>query len=350
MRRAASWLLTLCFVCPCLADERIIDFSKFPAGQAPPGFRSVLSGRGKPGDWQVIADPAGSPSAAGSTNPVPAGTQVLAQLSQDATDERFPMLILEGETFGDFKFTTRFKLVDGLFEQMAGIAFRIQDTNNYYYIRASALGNTFRFIKLVDGQRLTTLGPSVEIAKGVWHDLQIECKGNQISCLLNGKALIPTLTDNTFMAGKIGFWTMSDSVSYFGETRITFTRHESLAQALVNSAMKQYPRLLGIRMYALRGEGSTPKVVASNHQDEIGMEGGGIERDVIERDVMYYGKDKGVALVTMPLHDRNGEVAAALRLVMQSFLGQTEQNAIARAKPVVQHIESRIRTLKDLLE
>lgn len=350
MLRVASWFLTLCFVCPCLADERIIDFSKFPAGQAPAGFRSVLSGRGELGDWKVIQEPSGALGSGESTNAAPAQAQVLAQLSQDGTDERFPMLILEGETFGDFTLTTRFKLVDGLFEQMAGIAFRIQDTNNYYYFRASALGNTFRFIKLVNGQRLTTLGPSIEIKRGVWHDLQIECKGNRITCLLNGEPVIPPLTDNTFLAGKIGFWTMSDSVSYFGQTRITFTPHEPLAQALVRSAMKKYPRLIGLRIYCLRGDAKTPTVVASNHPDEIGMEGGGVERDVIERDVIYYGKEKKVALVTMPLHDRNGDVAAALRLVMQSFPGQTEQNAVARAKPVVNEIEARIRNVKDLLE
>src|SRR4029078_4990880 len=133
----------------------------------------------------------------------------------------------------DFVLTTRFKTVDGLFEQMAGIAFRIQDTNNYYYVRASSLGNTFRFIKLVNGQRLTTLGPSVEVTKGVWHDLKIECKGNRINCLFDGKELIPALTDNTFVSGKIGFWTKSDAVSYFGETRINYIRHEILAEILV---------------------------------------------------------------------------------------------------------------------
>lgn len=350
MLRVISWLSILSCACHCLADERLIDFSKFPQGGTPPGFTSVLSGRGKLGDWKVITDPAGSASTQGATNLAPGASQVLAQLSQDGTDERFPMLILEDETFGDFTLTTRFKIVDGLFEQMAGVAFRIQDTNNYYYVRASALGNTFRFIKLVDGQRLTTLGPSVQIPRNVWHELTIECKGNRISSRLNGEELIPPLTDNTFVKGKIGFWTMSDSVSHFGETRITYTPHESLAQILVRDAMKQYPRLLGLRIYSLRGDEKAPTVVASNYADELGQTGGHVERDVIERDVSYYGKQKKTALVTMPLHDRNGEVAGAIRIVMQSFIGQTEQNALARARPVVLEMEKRIRTATDLLQ
>ena len=92
----------------------------------------------------------------------------------------------------------------------------------------------------LNGQRLATVGPTVEITKDVWHDLKIDCKGNRITCLLDGKDLIPPLTDNTFVAGKIGFWTKSDSVSCFGETKITFTPHETLAES-----HGLYARLLG---------------------------------------------------------------------------------------------------------
>jgi hypothetical protein len=61
----------------------------------------------------------------------------------------------------------------------------------------------------------------VPIPSGTWQQLTIECKGNQIRCLLNGQELI-SLSDkaNAFTSGKIGFWTKSDSVSYFGDTSI----------------------------------------------------------------------------------------------------------------------------------
>jgi hypothetical protein len=346
MLRVTCWLLVLSSVCQGLAGEKVIDFGKFALDQSPPGFSSVLSGGGKPGEWRVILDrSAAAPDAGADSSALP----VLAQLSQDGTDERFPILIFDEENFGDFTLATRFKIVDGLFEQMAGVAFRIQDTNNYYYVRASVLGNSFRFIKVVNGQRLTTVGPSLQIERGVWHELSIECKGNRISCLLNGKPVIPPLTDNTFTSGKIGFWTKSDSVSYFGLTRIDYTHYEILAQALVRETLTRYPRLRGVRIYALDGD-ETPKIVASNYPDELGQPGGKVERDVITRDVSYYGKDKGIALVTLPLHDRNGDVAAAVRIVMQSFPGQTEQNALARAQPVVKAMQSRVRNAKDLLQ
>jgi hypothetical protein len=354
MSRAILWSLILSAVAGCCsirAAEKLIDFSKYPVDKTPSGFGSQLSGGGKLGDWKIILDNTAPVSAVTGTNSTPpAGKNVLAQLSQDGTDERFPMLVFDEESYGDFTITTHFKLVDGLFEQMAGLAFRIQDTNNYYYVRASALGSTFRFIKLVNGQRLTTIGPSAEITKGVWHELTIDCKGNRISCLFDGKELIPPLTDNTFTAGKFAFWTKSDAVVYFGETKIVYTPHETLAQILVREAITRYPRLAGLKIYSRPQEENPPKVIASTHEDEIGAFGGQVERDVIAKDAIYFGKDKRVALVTMPLHDRNGEVAGAVRVVLESFPGQTEQNAVARAQPVVKAMEQRIRSARDLIQ
>lgn len=350
MRRLSLWFAVTLMAWRAAAGERVIDFSKFPVDQTPPGFKSILSGSGTPGDWRIVPDSDPQRSENGPSSEGSVTTNVLAQLSTDKTDERFPILLYDAESYADFSLTTRFKIVSGDAEQMAGIAFRVQDTNNYYYVRASAGGNTFRFIKLVNGQRLTTIGPSVAIERGVWHQLQLECKGNRISCLLDGKEIIPPLNDNTFTTGKIGFWTKSDSVSYFGETRISFTPHEILAQVLVREALRKYPRLVGLRLYAHQGDLNVPKVVASSHEDELGMAGGTVEQDVISRDVMYYGKQQKVAVVTLPVHDRNGEVAGAVRVVLQSFPGQTEQNALVRAQPVVKEMESRIRTAKDLLQ
>src|SRR5207247_226680 len=103
---------------------------------------------------------------------------VLAQVNQDPTDERFPLLVFDGETFSDFTLTTRFKLVRGDVEQMAGLAFRVQDEKNFYVIRASGLGNNVRFYKVVGGVRSAPIGPEQPVAKGVWHELKVQCKAN----------------------------------------------------------------------------------------------------------------------------------------------------------------------------
>src|SRR5713101_108358 len=161
------WLLLL----PVLAAaaERRLSFSELHENQAPSGFRSTVTASGMPGEWKIILDdvpPLLAPLS--SKAPTVAKRAVLAQLAQDPTDEHFPLLIFEEETFGDFTLTTRFKTVRGVMEQMAGIAFRIQNETNYYVVRASSLGNTFRFYKIVNGQRGTIFGRDLAIPSGVW--------------------------------------------------------------------------------------------------------------------------------------------------------------------------------------
>jgi hypothetical protein len=350
-RNVFLWVLAL-LGWPVAAVEHKFDFAAVRENQTPPGFRSTLTGQGKPGDWRVIMDEAPplmqtlSPAA-----PAVAKQAVLAQLAQDPTDEHFPMLVYEEETIDDFTLTTRFKMVKGVEERMAGIAFRIQNATNYYVVRASSLGNNLRFYKVVNGQRGPLVGPEVPIPSGVWHDLTVECKGNAIRCLLNGIELI-TATDkiNPFTSGKIGFWTKSDSVSYFADARLVYKRHEPPAQALVREVFKKYPRLLGLQVYVLGDDPKVPRLVASKNTNEVNRVGGKVEQDVIQQGTPYYGKEKDCVSVVLPLRDRNGDPVAAVRVIMKTFAGQTEQNAFARAVPIVQDMQSRFSSLQDLVQ
>src|SRR4051794_25553989 len=152
LRTFAYLLIGLSCILRGSGAERFITLSEKNLNETPPGFRSAVSGVGKPGEWKVILDevspliPTFSPNAAVPKRPV------IAQLARDPAGEHYPLLIFEDESFGDFNLATRFKTVDGTVEQMAGIAFRLQDENNYYYVRASSLGNTFRFFKVVNGE------------------------------------------------------------------------------------------------------------------------------------------------------------------------------------------------------
>jgi Domain of Unknown Function (DUF1080) len=348
-----QFLLVLALLAlPVTVAERKFDFSEVGENQPPPGFRSTVTGQGKAGDWRVIMDEV-PPLLQSLTARAPVVTKkaVLAQLAQDPTDEHFPLLIYEGETMGDFTLTTRFKTVKGVAEQMAGIAFRIQNETNYYVVRASSLGNTFRFYKVLNGERGPVVGPEVRIPAGVWHELVVECKGNQIRCRLNGNELI-TATDqvNPFTSGKIGFWTKSDSVSYFADTRIVFTSHEALAQSMVRQVVKKYPRLLGLQVYVLGNDPQAPRLLASKNTNEVARVGGKVEQDVIGQGTTYYGEEKESVSVVMPLRDRNGYPVAAVRVIMKTFAGQTEQNAVARALPVVREMQRRVGSLQDLVQ
>jgi hypothetical protein len=237
----------------------------------------VRTGSGPPGDWQVVLDdvPTLFPAVSAKSTSSPK-RRVLAQLSTDPTANRFPLLVYQDEALEDFTLTTSFKLVGGKTEQMAGVAFRIQDENNYYYIRASALGTNLTFFKVVRGELRSPVSSRVEIPVGRWHELKIECGGNQFRAALNGKELL-LVTDtggtNAYAKGRIGFWTKSDSVSYFADARLSFSTKEPFAQVLVRDSLRLYPRLVGLRIYTQPAEGATPVVIASGNSDELGQAG-----------------------------------------------------------------------------
>jgi hypothetical protein len=180
--------------------------------------------------------------------------------------------------------------------------------------------------------------------------MTIECKGTSIRVLLNGKEAIPALDDKTYSGGKIGFWTKSDSVSYFTDTVIQYKPKEILAQLLIKDALRKYPRLVGLKIFASPGEQDDLKVVASLDPEEVGQAAPPEAKQVLEQQGYFYGRGNETVAITLPLRDNNGEKVAAVRVIMKSFLGQTEKNAVARAMPVVHGMENRIQTLKDLVQ
>jgi len=342
--------LGLVFALAARGAERAFDFAESALDKPPAGFRSALAGKGKPGDWKIVMDEVPALLAPLSEKaPAAAKRPVLAQVNQDPTDERFPLLVFDGETFSDFTVTTRFKLTGGGLEQMAGIAFRVQDEKNFYVIRASGFGNNVRFYKMVNGERGIPIGPETPVARKVWHELKIQCKGNQIEAWFNGKQIIPPLTDNSFTVGKIAFWTKSDSLSYFTDTKVVYTPRIPLAQTVVKELLKKNSRLLDMKIYTVGADGE-PRVAGSKDEKEAGASGGKIEKDCLATGRVYYGKDQEAVSVVMPVRDRNGEAVAAVRLRMTSFTGQTEQNALARARPIVKDIQARVQSLEDLVQ
>jgi hypothetical protein len=335
---------------PIFGAEIKIDFGDFATGQTPTNFHSALAGSGQPGEWKVIEDEVPSLlTPLTDKAPVTTHRSVLAQLSQDPDDNRFPMLIYDGETFKDFKLTTRFKIVSGVAEQMAGIVFRFQNASNFYVVRASALGHNLRFYKMVNGQFADPFTLGTNIAVGVWHTLTVQCEGIQINCRLDDSLAMPLQVPNTFATGEIGFWTMADAVSYFGDTTIDYKPRVPAAQALVNSIMKEQTRILGLRIYTLDDQGR-PRIIASKDEKEIGQPGTGAEKNAIKDGTVSFGKSPGVVAVTLALRDRNGDPMAAVRVRLKSFPGETQDTAVTRATQIIKKMQAQVTTSEDLMQ
>lgn len=186
------------------------NFDSDNAGTMPPKFHGARTGQGTEGKWVVMTD-ANAPSK----------PNVVAQVSTDKTDYRFPLLISDEGSFKDVELRVRFKAVSGEVDRAAGLVFRLKDATNYYVVRANALENNYRLYHVINGSRRQFAGANFKITSGEWHELKVECVGNKIICYYDGQKKIEA-TDDTFKdAGKIGLWTKADSVTYFDDLKVT---------------------------------------------------------------------------------------------------------------------------------
>lgn len=348
--------LFVCFclflVLPATGAEIKINFGDFSQSRSLTNdFEPALAGGGRPGDWRIVTDEMPSAFTPFNSSNAPAMNHisVLAQLETDPTDERFPMLVYKKETFKDFTLTTRFKIVSGMVEQMAGVVFRYQNESNFYVIRVSALGHNLRFYKYVNGKFVDPATVGVDITADAWHTMTVQCQGNQINWGLDGQMAPAVTTPMTFESGKIGFWTMADSLTHFGDTTINYNPQVPMAQLLVQNAMEQEPRVLELRIYALDKTG-TPRIIASNSAAEMGNAGTDAEKGAINDGSIYFGRGRGTVAVTMPLTDRNGDPVAAVRVELKSFLGETRDTALTRARMIVSRMQTQVLSSEDLLQ
>ena len=200
------------------AQTTTIDFNDEKVGEAPVGFSTALTGKGNPGRWVVMKDPAS-----------PNQGNVLAQTDGDRTDYRFPVCVYDGLTARDVDITVKFKPVSGKGDQGAGIVWRYQNKDNYYIIRANALEGNVVLYKVENGRRTDlplvgkgrTYGMKERVPSGEWGTLRVVATGNLFEVYHNDKKLYE-VKDETFKeAGKVGVWTKADSVIYFDDLQIT---------------------------------------------------------------------------------------------------------------------------------
>src|ERR1700687_3764354 len=184
-------------------SSRTWNFDSDVVGKPPAGFSFGRTGKGAEGQWVVRAEA-----------DAPSKPNVLAQVSTDDTDNRFPVAFI-GPEMKDLRLSVKCKPVSGKVDQGCGLVFRLKDADNYYVVRANALEDNVRLYHVVKGNRREFAGWNGKVASGVWHDLAIEAKGDHFEVFFDNKKIFEA-HDKTFPeAGKIGLWTKADSVIYF---------------------------------------------------------------------------------------------------------------------------------------
>jgi hypothetical protein len=185
------------------ANGTIINFDTAPLGQTPPGWSASPH-------WEIRKDQS-----------APTQPYVLAQISNDPSDKRYPLAILNSLTFDDGDMSVRIKPVAGHAVQGGGLVWRYRDENNYYLARADVHERTVSVYKVQDG-RSTLLLPGVrrDIPSNSWSILKISARGNRFQVYMDHRRILQ-VWDNTFKGpGKVGLWSAGEAVTYFDDFRV----------------------------------------------------------------------------------------------------------------------------------
>lgn len=188
-----------------LGERREYYFDDDKVDEIPMGFQSALTGKGDPGRW-IVKKTQHSPSA----------DNIVIQNRPDATDYRFPMLIVDGVSYKDCMVFVKFRAEGGKVNQAGGLVFRYKDNNNYYVLRADVLENNVRLYKVLNGKQMQMSSKNIGVTPKEWHLLKVVCKGDKIQCFFENTKVLE-VSDDTFDSGSVGLWTKSDSYTIFDD-------------------------------------------------------------------------------------------------------------------------------------
>jgi hypothetical protein len=204
--------LALVFSLGLIASSgRVVSFDQYPTGRIPPGWTVAMTNRGAQPEWVVRTD-----------QTAPNGSRVLAQVSSDTTSNRFPLAIFDGVSLLNGDLSVRMKPVSGRLDRAGGLVWRYRDPNNYYLVRANALEKNVAIFKVKDGTRMQLHGGVPrDIPSDAWSILKVSVRGNRFQVYMNHRRILEAW-DSTFQsAGRVGLWTVGDSVTYFDDFRIS---------------------------------------------------------------------------------------------------------------------------------
>ncbi len=211
-------LILLISAAAVFAGTQVINFDSATLGTVPADWTVAMTHTGGAPKWEILKD-----------ETAPSKPNVFAQVSNDKTGGRFPLAIFDKASFTDGSLSVKFKSVSGSVDQAAGLVWRYRDPDNYYIVRANALEDNVVLYKLDGGKRISlapkgtpakTYGVKHKVPKETWCTLKVTFQGNLFTVFFDGKQIFE-VEDSTFTgAGKVGFWTKADSVTYFDDFQI----------------------------------------------------------------------------------------------------------------------------------
>ncbi|PVY38341.1 MULTISPECIES: hypothetical protein [Pontibacter] len=189
------------------------DFEEAPEGKLPENWSAHKTGKGSEINWGIVND---------------SGNKVLAQLAGDNPNNHFNVAVNDSITARNVSLQARLKSLRGRMDQGGGFVWRFQDPGNYYVVRANPLEDNVVLYKVEKGKRTDlplvgqgrTYGTKTEVQGDGWNDLRLEARDSLFTVYYNEMELFRVI-DKTFpQAGKVGFWTKADAVTYFDDLQV----------------------------------------------------------------------------------------------------------------------------------
>lgn len=188
---------------------KVITFDSLPVGKTPPGWTFAMTSGRTPPRWEVVPD-----------HTAPTQPYVLAQVSKDPTDDRFPLAILDGVTLRDGDVSVRLKPVSGREDQGGGLVWRYRDPNNYYLARANAMNKTVTVFRVQDGRRTALPSVKHDFEANAWSILKVSARGNRFQVYVDHRRVLEGRDAAFTGPGQVGLCTVADSVMYFDDFRV----------------------------------------------------------------------------------------------------------------------------------
>ena len=135
----------------------------------------------------------------------------------------FPYAVTQGiDDFHDGEISVRFRLLGGALDQCAGILFNLKPNGDYLTVRFNGKEDNLVLWTFEKGKRsFVKKGvKDVHIPFKEWHAMKIVVHGTQLEGWLDNEKLLD-YTLAAPVAGKVGVWSKTDSISEFADYVVT---------------------------------------------------------------------------------------------------------------------------------
>jgi hypothetical protein len=197
--------------------DAVWTFDTDPPGRAPAAFTYRVTRDAAPARWLVQRE---------------ATNGFLVHAGEPSAKGGFSLAILEDQARSPVSLSARMRLAGPNGE--LGIAWRVQDANNYYLARLDVEGGEqdIALYRIVNGNRVRVDGEDdLELDRAAWHTIKVVQEDDTIRVYLGGIRVLRA-RDRTFARpGGVALWCTGEAVAHFDDLRVGQERESADARS-----------------------------------------------------------------------------------------------------------------------